>query len=407
MHYQIKNIWGIDCIFAPMQESNSITLDITIKAGSNYENHEEAWISHFLEHLFFKGGKKRSTPKAVAAAMDKIGANFNASTGDDTTNYYIKSAPQFASLGLEMLADMLIDAQFATEELEREKGVIIQELKMYEDNPISVVNEKWQRFFLGENSYGRPIIGFEENILRFAREDFIKYKNQLYTKDNLLITIAWNIKDQPALEDQIFQLFSSLPAQKSRKKPEFKRSLPTKQQDFFNKQTEQNHLILSMPGIQQDNEQKYAAKLLCTMLGGNMSSRLFQQIREQLGLCYYIGASHRAGAEFGIFTIRAGLDKAKFNFGLEKIHEEIENFITKGFDDEELANAKSHLAGSIQMGIESSDEMASFLSNQYLSYGKIKTLDEILAAYQRVEKNQISALFPLLSAEKRWSFHIE
>lgn len=190
MQYEIKEIAGITCIFAPMKESNSITIDIGIRAGSLYETYEEAGISHFLEHLFFKGGKKRKTPKEVAVAMDKIGAEFNAGTGEHTTNYYVKSAPQFASYGLEILADMLVDAQFLPAELEREKDVIIQELKMYEDNPRSVLAEKWKKFFFGDRVRGRPIIGFEEQIRSFTREMVVDYKNALYTKDNLVITIA-------------------------------------------------------------------------------------------------------------------------------------------------------------------------------------------------------------------------
>lgn len=158
MNYEIKNIGEIECIFAPMQEGNSITMDIGIKAGSLYESDTEAGISHFLEHIFFKGGKKRTTPKEVAIAMDKIGANFNAGTGQRTTNYYVKCAPQFADNGIEILADMMLDAQFASEELEREKNVVIQELKMYEDDPRSVLAQKWNRFFMGKGARGRPII---------------------------------------------------------------------------------------------------------------------------------------------------------------------------------------------------------------------------------------------------------
>ncbi len=407
MHYEIKKIWGIDCIFAPMQESNSLTIEISIKAGSHYESQQEAGISHVLEHMFFKGGKKWSTPKAVAIAMDSIGATFNAGTGESSTSYYIKSAPQFANLSLEMLADMLLDAQFATPELEREKGVIIQELKMYEDNPISVLHEKWQHFFFGDSSYGRPIIGFEENILSFTREQLIAYKNELYTKDNLLITIAGHLENQAELERKIEELFSKLPEKKKRQKPEFQWQLPQEKSAFFSKKTEQNHLIISLPWFSGRKEERYAAKLLCTILGGNMSSRLFQEIREKLGLCYYIGAGHSADEEFGIFSIRAGLDKEKFWFWQEKIHEVLDQMLTEGITDEEFKNAKNYLKGNIQMGIESSDEMAWFLGNQYLLYGRILSLDELLAKYEAVSKQQVEALFPILEKENRWSFHIE
>lgn len=407
MQYEIKEIAGITCIFAPMKESNSITIDIGIRAGSLYETYEEAGISHFLEHLFFKGGKKRKTPKEVAVAMDKIGAEFNAGTGEHTTNYYVKSAPQFASYGLEILADMLVDAQFLPAELEREKDVIIQELKMYEDNPRSVLAEKWKRFFFGDRVRGRPIIGFEEQIRSFTREMVIDYKNALYTKDNLVITIAWNIADQALLESQISQLFARLPEKKTRQKPDFSRSLPQNHKDFYSKDTEQNHLIISVPWLNWLQTEKYAARLLCTILGGNMSSRLFQEIREKLGLCYYIGASHTQCKEYGIFLIRAGIDKQKFDFGLEKINVEIDHFLQEGFSDDEFENAKNYLIWGIQMGIESSDEMADFLAGQWLTYGEINTLDQLLESYQKVTREQIEELFPFLEKEKRYTYHIE
>lgn len=179
--------------------------------------------------------------------MDQIGAEFNAGTGRSVTSYYIKAAPQFWQEGLEMLADMLIDAQCNAQELEREKGVIIQELKMYEDNPLSVLREKRSLFFFGENSYGRPIIGYEDTINALTRSKLMDYRNQLYTKDNILITIAGQIKEQSKLETMIANLFSPLHEKKTREKPEFSRQLPEKKSDFFLKKTEQKHLLLTMP----------------------------------------------------------------------------------------------------------------------------------------------------------------
>ena len=407
MKYEIKILSGITCIFAPMQESNSITIQIWVKAGSVYETAEEAGISHFLEHMFFKWGKKWTTPKAVATAMDKIGAEFNASTGKHSTSYYVKSAPHFATEGLELLADMMVDAQFLEAELEREKWVVIQELKMYEDQPIHVCDEKWQRFFFWEGNYGRPIIWYEATINWFNAQALFDYKKALYTKDNLVITIAGKILDQEQLESMISQLFSPLPEKKEREKPDFSRNLPLEKSDFFKKWTEQSHLIISMPGLNGLEEKKYAASVLCTILWGNMSSRLFQNIREKLGLCYYIRANHAQTKEFWIFSIRAWLDKEKFNFWVEKIHEEINTFLEKGFSDEEFENAKNYLIGGIQMGIESSDEMADFLEHQYLTYGEIKTLDDILEKYQQVTRDDVESLFPYLHRDKRWSYHIE
>lgn len=407
MNYEIKKIWGIDCIFAPMQEGNSLTIEISVNAGSEYETQKEAGISHVLEHMFFKGWKKRTTPKAVATEMDKIWAEFNASTGKSLTSYYIKCAPQFAQVSLELLADMMIDAQFAPEELEREKGVIIQELKMYEDNPMVIANEKWALFFFWENSYGRPIIGYESTIQSFTREDIFAYKKALYTKDNLLITIAGKIEDQARLEEQIALLFASLPWSKTRNKPVFHRNLPEKKSEVFVKGTEQNHLIIALPWFTAYQEERYAARILMTILGGNMSSRLFQEIREKLGVCYYIWAIPVSGEEYGLFMIRSGLSKEHFEFWVQEIHRVLDEIIAQGITQEEFDNAKSYFQGNLQMGIESSDEMANFLSSQRLTYQKIMTLDDVLAKYEAISKQEVEAILPKLEKEQRWTFYIE
>ncbi len=302
---------------------------------------------------------------------------------------------------------MLLDAQFPHEEFEREKEVVIQELKMYQDDPTSVVYDKRSLFFFGDNSYGRPGIGYEETIRSFSREQLFAYKNMFYAKDNLLIAVAGKIEQQQALEDKIAELFSALPEQKTRKKPEFKWQLPSQHSAFFTKGTEQNHYLLTMPGLDSFDERRYAAKILSTALGGNMSSRLFQEIREKLGLCYYIGARHRDDDEYGVFFIRAGLSKEQFVFGTEAIHTLLDQLVKKGLERQEFENAKSYLKGNIQMGIESSDQMTGFLASQRLIYGKILTLEEILARYEAVSLDDVHALLPMLAQEKRWSFHLE
>ncbi|MDR2416112.1 MAG: insulinase family protein [Candidatus Peribacteria bacterium] len=361
MHYTLETIAGIDCIFAPMKDTHSITLQIMCKAGSVYESPELNGISHFLEHNFFKGGKKYPTPKAVAEAVDRFGGEFNAGTGNETVQYYVKCAPNFASEALDVLADMMMDAQFPEEELEREKGVVIQELKMYEDSPQSLVMNKWQHRYFGENSYGRPIIGTIENIQSFNQNTLNTYKSSLYTKDNLLIVLAGNISDEEQIKKLIAEYFSDLPVRKHLEKPTFPFFFPETHESCFEKKTEQNHLVISARGFSGHQEQRYAAMLLTTVLGGNMSSRLFQNIREKQGLCYYIRAGHREEPEYGDFVIRAGIDKGRFDFGVDKIFEELEQIAKGDISREEFNNAVGFLTGQLQMGIESSSDMANFL----------------------------------------------
>ena len=192
---------------------------------------------------------------------------------------------------------MMINPAFPKEELEREKGVVIQELKMYEDNPIALVMDKRQRYYFGDNSYGRPTIGTEENIKSFNQKKLFTHQADLYTKDNLIISIAGKIQDEAKVQQQLEETFSTLPEKKKISKPPFIHILPTDKVAFYDKKTEQNHLVISAPGFDGNNEHRYAANVLATILGGNMSSRLFQNVREKQGLRYYILAKHSSNID--------------------------------------------------------------------------------------------------------------
>lgn len=407
MTYEIKSIAGIQTIFAPMIDANSITIEIMCKAGSIYETKDNNGISHFLEHLFFKWGKKYPTPKSVAEAVDKFGGEFNAYTGEEYAGYYVKCAPEFINKAIDVLGDMMIHPAFPKEELEREKGVVIQELKMYEDNPMALVMQKWQEYYFWDNSYGRATIGTEANIRSFDQEKLFAHQADLYTKDNLIIIIAGKIADEAALSKQLEETFGTLPAQKKISKPPFVQTLPTDKVAFYDKKTEQNHLIISAPGFAGDDEHRYAASVLATILGGNMSSRLFQNIREKQGLCYYIKAQHMSIQDTGIFLIRAGIDKARFDFGLEKIFEEIARIANGDITQEEFDNAIGYSEGQIQMGIESSNEMSNFLGEQLLIYDKIETLEDILDKYKKLTLADIQAIASKLSKENCFLYYIQ
>ncbi len=407
MKYTIEPIAWIDVIFAPMEDINSVTIEIMCKAGSIYENKENNGISHFLEHLFFKGGNKYTNPKAVAEAVDKFWGEFNAYTGDEFAGYYVKCAPEFIDKAIDVLADMMNHAKFNTEELEREKWVVIQELKMYEDNPMAMVMQKWQSYYLGDNSFGRPIIGTEDNINAFTQQMLFDHKAQLYTKDNLIIMVAGKIIDKQHIIDQLNKEFANLPTQKTWEKPIFMQTLPKEHTAWYEQKNEQSHLVISAPGFKGDDDSRYAANVLGTILWGNMSSRLFQNIREKQWLCYYIKGSHMSQEDLWVFIIRAGIDKQRFDFGVEKIFEEIQHIAEWNITQEEFDNAIGYNEGQIQMGIESSDEMASFIGNQYLIYKKIETLPEILKKYKRLTLEDVKAVAKKLSKENLYLFYIK
>lgn len=408
MNIQSQQLSGLTTLFLPMNDTYSTTVQLFVKAGSIYENKQTNGISHFLEHMFFKGGKKYTTPGDVAQAVESFGGEFNAYTGDEIASYYVKCPPQHASSALDVLADMMIHAQFPQEEMEREKLVVVQEIKMYDDNPQALVAEQWNKRYYGDNAYGRSILGPEENVMWFTREDLFEHQKALYTKDNMILVIAWKIENQTVLKAQISEVFAELGTTKSGGAAHYERSLPSEQTSFYDKKTEQNHLIIAAPTFPYKEEKRYyAARLLSTILGGNMSSRLFQNIREKQGLCYYIWARHSAGTHDGLFMIRAGIDKERFEFWLEKIYEEIEKFVSEGITDEELANAKSYLIGKLQMGIESSDEMAEFIGSDYLLYNETNNLEDIMKSYNAVTKQEIHDLLPLLAKEHLYLYYIK
>lgn len=407
MKFEKKSIQWLTTLFVPMQDTNSATVQIFVKAWSIYENRKTNGISHFLEHMFFKWGKKYTTPASVAIAVESFGGEFNAYTGEEIASYYVKCPPAHAHKALDVLADMMIHAQFPTDELEREKLVVVQEIKMYEDNPQALVSEKRNTRYTGDNPYWRSILWPEQNVMAFTREDLYAHQQALYTKDNLILVIAGKIEDQQRLESDIATLFADLPSSKKGWAAPYQRMLPSSQSDFFDKKTEQNHLIISAPTFDYTDDRKYAAKLLATILGGNMSSRLFQNIREKLWLCYYIGARHSVTSYDGLFMIRAGIDKERFEFWLEHIYAEIEKFVSEGITDEELVNAKSYLQGKLQMGIESSDEMSEFVGSDMLLYHECKTLEDIMKYYDAVTKEDIHALLYLLSKENLYLYYIQ
>ena len=407
MKYTIEPIAWIDVIFAPMEDANSVTIEIMCKAGSIYENRQNNGISHFLEHLFFKGGNKYTTPKAVAQAVDKFWGEFNAYTGDEYAGYYVKCAPEFIDKAIDVLADMMNNAKFPMEELEREKWVVIQELKMYEDNPMAMAMQKWQGYYFGDNSFGRPIIGTEENINSFTQQMLFDHKADLYTKDNLIVVVAGKIADKQAIVDQLSKEFAIIPTSKKVNKPIFVHTLPTEHVAFHEQKNEQAHLVISAPGFDGNDETRYAANVLGTILWGNMSSRLFQNIREKQGLCYYIKGSHLSEEDMWVFLIRAGIDKKRFDFGVEKIFEEIQNISEWNITQEEFDNAIGYNEGQIQMGIESSDEMASFVGNQYLIYKKVESLEEILKKYKSLTLEDVKAVAKKLSKENLYLFYIK
>ena len=408
MKYSVEKIAWIDCIFAPMNDIHSITIQIMCKAWSVYETVEQSWIAHCLEHMFFKWWEHYKNQKEVSETLDSIWADYNASTWSDIVEYFVKCAPEFVEKAMDVLADMLMNAKFDKQELEKEKWVIIQEMKMRDDNPRLLLSNKWKFWYFWENSFGRPTIWNEETVNSFTSSDLRNYKDSLYTKDNLIIVVAGKWADNEKLRDLIEKYFGWMGDKKSVDQPDFPNLFPKEHESFFKKGTEQNHLIISANGILwTDVERRSAAKVLAGILWWNMSSRLFQNIRTKEGLCYYIWAYHGTCPYNWLFMIRAWMDKNRFEFWLKRIREEIENLAKNGVTQEEFEKAIWYLQWQLQMWIETSDEMASFLGEQYLMYNEIETLEDSLKAYKKLTLNDVNQLSNMLDLGKCYTYHIE
>lgn len=407
MHIQEKSIVGVPVIFADLPDANSTTIEVLVKAGSIYEQRDTNGLSHFLEHMFFKGGKKYPTPQAVAETIDAFGGEFNAFTGEEYAGYYVKCAPENIHQAIDVLADMLVDAQFPKDELEREKGVIIQEIMMYEDMPHRQVVDKRRNRYYGDNSFWRSILGPVENIQSFTQKHFYDHQQNLYTKDNLVIVIAWDISNQAQLEEQIATLFARLPEKRVWTSPVFVSHLPSEHTWFYDKKTQQNHLVISAPGRSMHDERRYAAGLLATILGGTMSSRLFMEIREKRWLCYYINAAHGESDNDGLFMIRAWMEKWRRAEWLQAIHDQLIKISTGDITDDELTKALWNITGKTKMGIETSDQLAHFVGEQRLFKRNVQWLDEMLAAFQAVKKDEIIACAENLASNHLYSYWIQ
>jgi len=384
-----------------------VTVEIGVKAGSTYEDRKTNWISHFLEHMFFKWGKKYKTPKEVTEAIDNVGWDFNAYTWREHTWYYVKVAPDYLDLAIDVLADMLVWPNFDKNEIEKEKGVIVQELKMNQDNPHKVLWNNFAKFYYGDNPYGWPVIWTEENILSFTQQDLFDWKNSLYTKDNLVIAVAGNIRNIDDVANLIGEKFNQLPEHKTRKKAKFEGIQATKHMDFYKKNVEQNHLILAVKWFSIFEEDRFPMSLLATVLGWNMSSILFQEIREKLWLCYYISAAHYSSDEDGLFIIRAGLDKKNLKKWIDKINEILDNILENGVSGDNLQKAKNYLIGKTKMWIETSDEMTNFILSDYLSLNKVITLDEVIKKIDSVTLEDIKKVAWNLARKNRYLYYLD
>lgn len=377
---------GIKLVTKHMPHTQSISTSVWVASGSRYEEKEYNGIAHFLEHMAFKGTKRR-TAKQIAEEFDNIGGHFNAATGRETTLYYAKTLKNDAHVAVDILADIMQNSIFDEEELERERGVILQELAMTADTPDDIIFDHFQATAYPDQSFGRPILGTEKLIRSVKKQDFINYISDQYFGENIVIAIAGNIEDS-GIEKLIEEKFVSINNGKKRgfKKAEYKGGIYKEQRDL-----EQVHIVFGFQGINYLSDEIYKAQLLSIVLGGGMSSRLFQEVREKRGLAYSISSYNSSYADCGMLNVYAGASPDKANELLEVVKEELHK-ACKNIEQKELERARAGITSSLIMSRELSGAVADDLGRCFTCFGRYISLEEHLEKINAVETEDLSQL---------------
>lgn len=381
---------GLPILTATSDGTASVTVLVFAGAGSRYEKEQERGVSHFLEHMFFKGGKKYPTTKDVSVAIDGIGGDFNAFTAKEYAGYYVKVAAEHTELACDVLSDMLLFASFPEQEIDKERGVIMEEERMYQDTPMYRAGWDFEELLYGDHPLGWDTIGKEKVIRSVTQADFQKHKDLLYTPNNLVLTFAGKVTEKDA-QRLAERYFSAITGKQDRTFLPF--TLYNKERVFLRtKATEQAHLVLGVPGIPSQDNNHFAHKILGIILGGNMSSRMFLNIREAHGLCYYISTEVDSYLDAGSLATRAGVDQSRLHEAIQHIRDEYVLCAKNGVLPEELQRAKEYLKGKITLSLEDSEERANFYGKQALLYPKIRTIAEYFHEIDHVTKEQVDAL---------------
>lgn len=379
-----------------------VTTLILAGAGSRYETMEIAGISHFLEHMFFKGAKKYPTPRAVAEAVDSFGGEFNAFTGKEYAGYFVKSGSRNLEKSLDVLSDMLLHSKFAPREIDHERGVILEEMAMYLDMPTYQISWDFERLVFGDQPLGRDQIGTRDLIKSATQDQFRSYQHKLYAPDNLVITIAGDVNEKSL--DTVAQFFEMEARKKAYDPKPFDPTLGTRSYKIREKKTEQYHLSFGVRAVPERDKRFPALKVLATILGGNMSSRMFQHVREQKGLCYSIRTTVDEYTDAGLLTTSAGVKLDDVLFSTEAIRTEYDTLRDKGFEDAELEKAKNYLVGKIDLQTEDTEAVAHHFGKNQLLYQDLEDFGHWKQKILAVQKSDVESLAQELLQPQNFRF---
>jgi len=381
-------------VLIPFKDTKAVTVLILFGVGSRNETLEINGASHFIEHLMFKGTKNRPTTLDISRDLDRVGAEFNAMTSKDYTGYYIKINHDKVELAVDVLSDMLLNSKFDNNEINRERGVIVEEINMYHDNPLMFVESLFEEIIYEGNTLGWEIAGPAEVIKQVTREQLVEYKNKFYRSDNLVIAVAGKIDSRvkKLIEDKFIKKLS---AKHDSPVPQFPTFVETQKEPRVKlqyKDTKQVQLALGFPAFGYHDPRVYALHLLSIILGGNMSSRLFISVRERRGLAYFVRCYPNYYQDTGNLYIQSGLDTSRLDEALSVITAELKKVKDKGITAKELDDAKEFLSGKVILNLEDSSNLAEYFAKQKLLTGEILSPEEKMKKYAEVTVADIKKL---------------
>jgi len=379
---------GLRVIVAPMENIEATTLLVLVGVGSRYETKKINGVSHFLEHLFFGGTKSRPKSGQVHKELNKIGATYNAFTTKEETGFWVKSSAKDFDIGLDIVSGILLEPLFNEKEIEKERNVIIQEINMIEDDPPRRIASVLENVVYGDQPVGWDAIGTKKTINDIQRTDIIRYEAENYLSKNMVVIAAGNIDKKEAFK-KIEKFFGRIRKGINKSPKKTKISQKTPQIKIIKKDSDQTHFTLAFRGYDMFDEKRYSLNLLSTILGGNSSSRLFSEIREKLGLAYYVYGWGDQYSDCGYLGMAAGIPHEKTKKVIGKITEIIKEIKQKGVSQKDLDLAKGFIRGQMAMKFETSDEIASFIAGQELFYKKILQPEEVLRKIEKVSQNDI------------------
>ncbi|MBP6930263.1 insulinase family protein [Patescibacteria group bacterium] len=393
IHYKVKKYSnGLTLITAPLRDTQAVTSLVLVRVGSRYENKENNGISHFLEHLFFKGTKKRPSTFKISQELDGMGAKYNAFTSEESTGFYVQIAGEKFAQGWDILSDMLLNPLLPEKEIKRERGVIIEEMKMYWDMPARYVHDLAKRQVYGDTPLGREIIGTKNVIEKLNRADILNYRTKYYSPQNIIVIIAGK-GNEVEWEKTVAKSFShdkKADSRSSFEKAQINFSGPTATCNY--KKTDQAHLVVNIPTFPSTDKRWPVLEVLTNILGGQMSSRLFIEIRERRGLAYYVRATADSFYDSGLLSVSAGLRTSHVKEALAVIKKQFEKLVKEKVQKEELTRARENIIGHLAMEMEGSFNTASFLADQYFYKKNIKQPEKLMEQYRKVTAQDVQLL---------------